>query len=180
MGTHPIFESDFDCLTEMKSNVRAVTPKAEDKPEAIDREKTCPLLLRVFTSKDRHHRPDDFSRNQTPTNELQVYTWMDASLKEITNLVKEVHPESRKKGTIFDFAICYQDNRMQRYRIKDIGHTVSGKKSQDDSVTLKGSKFQIGDFMDIAIKEARVGRDDYRDRNYRYAGDRRRNSYRPY
>ena len=41
---------------------------------------------------------------------------------------------------------------MQRYRIKDIGHTVSGKKSQDDSVTLKGSKFQIGDFMDIAIK----------------------------
>lgn len=107
----------------MKSNVRAVTPKPEDKPEAVDREKTCPLLLRVFTSKgkfwiffstqnqndlDRHHRPDDFSRNQTPTNELQVYTWMDASLKEITNLVKEVHPESRKKGTIFDFAICYQ------------------------------------------------------------------------
>ena len=41
---------------------------------------------------------------------------------------------------------------MQRYRIKDIGYTVSGKKSQDDSVTLKGSKFQIGDFMDIAIK----------------------------
>ena len=33
---------------------------------------------------------------------------MDATLKEITNLVKEVHPESRKKGMIFDFAICYQ------------------------------------------------------------------------
>ena len=57
---------------------------------------------------DRHHRPDDFGRNQTPANELQVYTWMDATLKEITNLVKEVHPESRKKGMIFDFAICYQ------------------------------------------------------------------------
>ena len=57
---------------------------------------------------DRHHRPDDFGRNQTPANELQVYTWMDATLKEITNLVKEVHPEARKKGMIFDFAICYQ------------------------------------------------------------------------
>ena len=82
----------------MKSNVRAVTPKPEEKPEAIDREKTCPLLLRVFTGKgkfsnnqicigilipfrpidikmpilERHHRPDDFSRNQTPPNELQV------------------------------------------------------------------------------------------------------------
>ena len=36
---------------EMKSNVRAVTPKPEDKPESVDREKTCPLLLRVFTNK---------------------------------------------------------------------------------------------------------------------------------
>merc|ERR1712212_300532 len=182
MGTHPIFESDFDCLTEkkrMKSNVRAVTPKPEEKPEATDREKTCPLLLRVFTSKDRHHRPDDFSRNQTPQNELQVYTWMDASLKEITNLVKEVHPESRKKGTIFDFAICYQDPRMSRYRIKEIGHTVSGKKSPDDTVTLKSSKFQIGDFMDIAIKEPRMARDDYRGRRD-YAGFRERRAYRPY
>merc|ERR1712002_334722 len=169
MGTHPIFESDFDCLTEMKSNVRAVTPKPEDKPEAVDREKTCPLLLRVFTSKDRHHRPDDFSRNQTPTNELQVYTWTDASLKEITNLVKEVHPEARKKGMIFDFAICYQDARASRYRIKDIGQTVSEKKSPDDSVTLKQSKFQIGDFMDIAIREPRAMRDDRRGdrRNFR-------------
>merc|ERR1712242_20576 len=159
MGTHPIFESDFDCLTEMRSNVRAVTPKAEDKPQSVDREKTCPLLLRVFTSKDRHHRPDDFGRNQTPANELQVYTWMDATLKEITNLVKEVHPEARKKGMIFDFAICYQDPRMNRYRIKEVGQTISGKKSTDDTITLKASKFQIGDFMDIAIKEAR--RDEF-------------------
>ena len=92
---------------------------------------------------------------------------MDATLKEISNLVKEVHPESRKKGMIFDFAICYQvksislnvvfdtliqDPRMARYRIKEVGQTVSGKKSPDDTITLKGSKFQIGDFMDIAIK----------------------------
>ena len=41
---------------------------------------------------------------------------------------------------------------MNRYRIKDIGQTVSGKKSADDGVTLKSSKFQIGDFMDIAIR----------------------------
>jgi len=152
----------------MRSNVHRVTPKKEEKPEAVDREKTCPLLLRVFTTKGNHHRPDDFSRNQTPSNELQVYTWMDASLKEITNLVKEVHPESRKKGTIFDFAICYQDNRLQRYRVKEIGQTVSGKKSSDDSVTLKSSKFQIGDFMDIAIREPRGMRDDRPYRRNRY------------
>ena len=36
----------------MRSNVHRVTPKKEEKPEAVDREKTCPLLLRVFTTKD--------------------------------------------------------------------------------------------------------------------------------
>jgi len=35
----------------MRSNVHRITPKKEEKPEAVDREKTCPLLLRVFTSK---------------------------------------------------------------------------------------------------------------------------------
>ena len=30
---------------------------------------------------------------------------MDASLKELMSLVREVNPESRKKGTYFDFAI---------------------------------------------------------------------------
>lgn len=32
---------------------------------------------------------------------------MDASLKELTNLIKEVNEESRKKGTIFDFGLIY-------------------------------------------------------------------------
>ena len=41
---------------------------------------------------------------------------------------------------------------MNRYRIKEVGQTISGKKSTDDTITLKASKFQIGDFMDIAIK----------------------------
>ena len=45
-----------------------------------------------------------------------------------------------------------KDPRMNRYRIKEVGQTISGKKSTDDTITLKASKFQIGDFMDIAIK----------------------------
>ena len=42
---------------------------------------------------------------KVPPNELQIYTWLDASLKELMSLVREVNPESRKKGTYFDFAI---------------------------------------------------------------------------
>ena len=49
---------------------------------------------------------------QTPQNELQIYTWMDATLKELTGLIKEVNPESRRRGTYFDFAIVYPDLRQ--------------------------------------------------------------------
>uniref|UniRef100_A0A5F9CRS7 Histone deacetylase complex subunit SAP18 n=1 Tax=Oryctolagus cuniculus TaxID=9986 RepID=A0A5F9CRS7_RABIT len=89
--------------------------KEPEKP--IDREKTCPLLLRVFTTNNgRHHRMDEFSRGNVPSSELQIYTWMDATLKELTSLVKEVYPEARKKGTHFNFAIVFTDIKRPGYR----------------------------------------------------------------
>lgn len=41
---------------------------------------------------------------------------MDATLKELTSLVKEVYPEARKKGTHFSFAIVYPDLRGKMYK----------------------------------------------------------------
>uniref|UniRef100_A0A3B4GHT9 Histone deacetylase complex subunit SAP18 n=1 Tax=Pundamilia nyererei TaxID=303518 RepID=A0A3B4GHT9_9CICH len=112
--------------------------------------KTCPLLLRVFTTNSgRHHRVDEFARGNVPSSELQIYTWMDATLKELTSLVKEVYPEARKKGTYFSFAIVYPDPRGKM--LKEIGSTVSGRKGADDSMTLQSQRFQIGDYLDIAI-----------------------------
>ncbi|ESO89120.1 hypothetical protein LOTGIDRAFT_183100 [Lottia gigantea] len=126
-----------------------------EKP--IDREKTCPLLLRVFCSLGRHHQTMEFARANTPANELQIYTWMDATLKELTSLVKEVNPDARKKGTFFDFAIVYPDPRTPTYRLREIGTTCCGKKSTDDNVTLASKKFQIGDYLDISISPPRGG-----------------------
>ncbi|KAH9515210.1 Histone deacetylase complex subunit SAP18 [Bulinus truncatus] len=120
-----------------------------EKP--IDREKTCPLLLRVFCSNERHHALMEFSRGSTPTNELQIYTWMDATLKELTSLVKEVNPDARRKGTFFDFAIVFPDTRSPTFRMREIGTTCAGRKSPDDTVTLAQKKFAIGDYLDIAI-----------------------------
>nr|XP_054599148.1 histone deacetylase complex subunit SAP18 isoform X1 [Nothobranchius furzeri] len=128
--------------------------KEPEKP--IDREKvnvwTCPLLLRVFTTNSgRHHRIEEFSRGNVPSSELQIYTWMDATLKELTGLVKEVYPEARKKGTHFSFAIVYPEPRGKMYKLKEIGSTMSGRKGLEDSMTLQSQRFQIGDYLDIAI-----------------------------
>ena len=82
---------------------------------------------------------------------LSFYDRMDATLKELTSLVKEVNPDARRRGTFFDFAIVYPDPRTPTYRLRDIGTTCSGRKTQDDTVTLSSKKFNIGDYVDIAI-----------------------------
>lgn len=123
----------------------------------IDREKTCPLLLRVFCNTGRHCPVTDYARGSTPSNELQIYTWLDATLKELTSLVKEVNIDARLKGTFFDFAIVFPDSRSFGYRLREIGSTCSGRKGQDDTVTLASKNFEIGDYLDIAITPPQGG-----------------------
>ena len=103
---------------------------------------------------------------KVPPNELQIYTWMDATLRELTSLVREVNPESRKKGTYFDFAVISPQNGRGmnapngvfcHYASRDIGTTVSGTKGMDDNKTLTQARFVIGDYVDIAITPPNPG-----------------------
>ncbi|XP_078011787.1 histone deacetylase complex subunit SAP18-like [Phascolarctos cinereus] len=97
---------------------------------------TCPLLLRVFTT-GKHHRVGEFSQGNVPSSELQICTWMDATSKELINLVKEVYPDARKKSAHFSFAIVFTDPKSPGYRVKEFGSTTSGRKGTDDSVILQ-------------------------------------------
>ncbi|KAL7672764.1 hypothetical protein ACOME3_007645 [Neoechinorhynchus agilis] len=120
--------------------------------QSIDREKTCPMLLRMFYSMNgRHHFRSEFERGATPSSELQIYTWMDATLKELMGLIKEVHKETRRKGTTFNFSVVYPDMRAPIYRLRRIGETVSGQSGPDDKCTLRSRGFVIGDYIDVAI-----------------------------
>lgn len=94
---------------------------------------------------------DKFYLGNVPSNKLQIYNRMDASLKELTSSVKEVYPEARKKGTHFNFAIVFTDIKRPGYRVKEIGITMSGRKGTEDSMALQLQKLQIGDYLDIAI-----------------------------
>ncbi|CAG9818017.1 unnamed protein product [Phaedon cochleariae] len=124
----------------------------EKKDDAIDRQKICPFLLRVFVSSGgQHHKPSDYMKGNTPQNELQIYTWRDATLHELTQLVKEVNPEARRKGTKFSFASVYPDMRQPLYRVREIGSTMTGVKGPDDVKTLGLLRLNIGDYLDIAI-----------------------------
>lgn len=98
-----------------------------------------------------HHKSLEYSKGNTPQNELQIYTWRDATLHELTQLVKEVNPEARRKGTKFSFAFVYPDIRQPVYRLREVGSTMTGLKGSDDLKTLGQLRLNIGDYMDIAI-----------------------------
>ncbi|KAL3840289.1 hypothetical protein ACJIZ3_024880 [Penstemon smallii] len=93
--------------------------------EPVDREKTCPLLLRVFTKAGGHHTDGDFAvRGKEPKDEVQIYTWLDATLRELTDLVKEVAPEARRRDATLSFAFVYPDKRG-RFVVREVGRTFS-------------------------------------------------------
>jgi histone deacetylase complex subunit SAP18 len=134
--------------------------------EALNREKVCPLLLRVFVSQHRHHRPHDFGGTTNPPGELQIYTWKDAMLKELGELVKGVHSEARGRDVSLSFSLVYRD-RFGKPVVKDIGQVTNGTKTDCDTKALRDTTFVIGDYLDVAIlfprssnnSGRRIGRD---------------------
>uniref|UniRef100_A0AC35G0D0 Histone deacetylase complex subunit SAP18 n=1 Tax=Panagrolaimus sp. PS1159 TaxID=55785 RepID=A0AC35G0D0_9BILA len=137
----------------MHSNVISEVDSKADK--VIDREKVCPLLLRIFVANMRHNPIQEYKNGSVPQhNELQIYTWMDCTLRELMFCIKDVNIDSRRKGTTFEFAIVTPDFRSNRMNFKTIGITTHGQKGVDDTKTLASCKFQIGDYIDVAITPA--------------------------
>uniref|UniRef100_A0AC34GS31 Histone deacetylase complex subunit SAP18 n=1 Tax=Panagrolaimus sp. ES5 TaxID=591445 RepID=A0AC34GS31_9BILA len=139
----------------MHSNVISEVDSKADK--VIDREKVCPLLLRIFVTNMRHNPIQEYKGGSVPQhNELQIYTWMDCTLRELMFCIKDVNIDSRRKGTTFDFAIVTPDFRSNRMNFKSVGITTHGFKGVDDNKTLASCKFQIGDYIDVAITPAAI------------------------
>lgn len=57
-----------------------VEKQTNQNVKVIDREKTCPLLLRVFCSTGRHHSTAEFAHGNVPTNEVS-YDFNQQSIK---------------------------------------------------------------------------------------------------
>ena len=120
----------------------------------VDREKTCPFLLRIFYKINGYNALSTFTGNEFPP-ELDIYTWEDADLKE---LAKKIH--SALKDTVlgmydlYKFSRIYYDSKGTLLR-DDIGDVVINDKysklNHNAKMTLKEIKFQIGDYFDINI-----------------------------
>lgn len=69
------------------------------------------------------------------------FTRMDATLRELTGLIKEVNIESRVRGTTFDFVLVSPEYNSPRFTSFEIGTTIAGNRSPDDSKTLGNTRY---------------------------------------
>ncbi|KAI9287067.1 Sin3 associated polypeptide p18-domain-containing protein [Umbelopsis sp. AD052] len=121
----------------------------------VDREKDCPFLLRLFCKVGSHHPIGEFDLKRVPSkDELQLYTWRNATLEEIAQLIMDVYPEAQLPDARLSFRLVYLDSQRATYTYKDIGRVAFGGKNanpQDHQKTLETTRFMIGDYIDVAI-----------------------------
>jgi len=118
---------------------------ARKEETKIDRQKSVPLLLRVFTRTGAHHTAEDFQGREPAKDEIQIYTWKDASLKELTELIKGVKAAARARDARLSFAFVYPDTTGKNV-VRQVGTTYSSKRTLEDKRTLQSMRFETGDF----------------------------------
>eukprot|EP01086_Lenisia_limosa_P006271 TRINITY_DN24987_c0_g1_i1.p1 TRINITY_DN24987_c0_g1~~TRINITY_DN24987_c0_g1_i1.p1 ORF type:complete len:126 (+),score=26.78 TRINITY_DN24987_c0_g1_i1:34-411(+) len=116
----------------------------------VNREKTCPFLLRIFPIVGAHNKESSYAKGDTPKNEIQIHTWMDATLFEIRDLMKELVPDMRKDGGRVSIALVYPD-KTSKFTMREVGRIYCCKSGPDDKKTLQDLQLQPGDYLDVAI-----------------------------
>jgi histone deacetylase complex subunit SAP18 len=123
----------------------------------------------VFIQSDVHHPASSFAvRGEEPNQDsIVIYTWKDASLRELAELIQQVNPEARSPNRDISFAFVYPD-RTGTNVVKHVatissavrrggggggrGRGAAGaSSSSSDSKTLQELKFETGDSLSVAL-----------------------------
>ncbi|EJD01690.1 uncharacterized protein FOMMEDRAFT_158843 [Fomitiporia mediterranea MF3/22] len=141
----------------------------------VDREKTAPFLMRTFVKVGGYHRTEFFEDGTLPTtDEHQIFTWRDATLKEILTTLRltTTNTEIRHPVAKFGFRSLYADSSTKgRITTRDLGMVYSrdilgepgsleapaprllqdSEDEVDTGRTLEELRFMPGDFMCISV-----------------------------
>ncbi|GAA5918249.1 hypothetical protein JCM6882_005129 [Rhodosporidiobolus microsporus] len=138
------------------------------RPAKVDREKTCPSLLRVFVKNGAHHLDTDFIVSSLPTaDEHQLYTWRDTTLREILLLLRDADAALRPSPTSrFSLRLVFWDADNERFRSEELaviaakdllpssgGGAAASRGNYSNprlDRTLADAKFVVGDYLSVA------------------------------
>ncbi|KAK5116504.1 hypothetical protein LTR62_008053 [Meristemomyces frigidus] len=160
----------------------------------IDRETTSPFLLRLFWRQNRDHHPSDYSiappTDQTNISDyssllpaqirqqsVQIYTWPNCTLGELTGLLTSVLPEgilpTPAVGTRLVYKLVFPDTRAEvgregrgKWIDKPLGNVVIGgndahmRNGDDDAATVEDLQSLEGD-AEKTLGDARFVIGDY-------------------
>lgn len=88
-------------------------------------------------------------------DELQIYTWKNASLRELSQLIGGAKKAGRARDAILSFAFVYPDKTGKNV-VRKVGETQNNlQNSETDMKTLAELKFETGDYLDVAILPAK-------------------------
>ncbi|KAF8338453.1 histone deacetylase complex protein [Amanita rubescens] len=107
--------------------VETTTPSGQP---IVDRSKTTPFLIRTFVKIGGFHRLTLFEDGALPTtDEHQIFTWKDATLREVVTTLRNVAShvaEYRHPLAKFSFKTVYADSGNKgRFAQKDLGMVYS-------------------------------------------------------
>ena len=161
---------------------RSSASPEQEAPGSIDRKATTPFLLNFCYRKNAFHNLAEFpipsSSNANPPlpPHLQIYTWMNCTLEELSLLLTSAIPDLISKpvaGTRLSFRLVFPDTSSRRgigrlgddgpgrYTSREIGSIVIADEKvdsneveftgEDGHKTLADGRFVIGDLVDCAI-----------------------------
>ena len=120
----------------------------------VDREKTCPFLLRIFYKVNSFNSLNLFRDEKFPS-ELNIYTWEDADLDELTKFIHLALKDTvLGKYDLYKFSRIYYDSKgtlLRDYVGSVVVNNKSSKLNNNNKKSLKEIGFQIGDYFDINI-----------------------------
>ena len=100
---------------------------------------------------------DDFRAHYQPRHYIQIYTWRDCTLSELSLLLSDALPAVCPPRSRCGFRLIFADTRSAnvRYTSKDLGAVVpvGGDPALDGVAkkTLGEVQFVVGDWIDVAI-----------------------------
>jgi len=76
----------------------------------VNREKITPMLIKCFWTLNNPNTTDSYRNNSNlPANEVQIYTWKDATLHEIKQLLSNSLDMFNDNTITIHFSIIYPD-----------------------------------------------------------------------
>ncbi|KAJ3175269.1 hypothetical protein HDU87_006351 [Geranomyces variabilis] len=119
---------------------------------AVDREKVCPFLVRVFVRTEEEFVPAEIERRGLPDKPELLHTWKDASLREIASLLTPKFPLAKERHVAIHFwTVIRTQTRDSSFRVQPLGTVHNFRSAKDDQKTLDQARFVIGDGLLVSI-----------------------------